>query len=167
MSEDRSTNVGPRGLVRGIGSRAAAATLWPVGEAEKLIVAAINSPRVRETVKEALDSDTARDVVAGFFASGLFEEFVDQLLASPALWRLVDEIAASPSVTAAITQQSLGFADQVEEEVRMRSRGADDWLEQKVRKLARRRQSNATAPENGGQATPAAPSREKPERDGR
>jgi hypothetical protein len=61
--------------------------LWLVGEAERLVVAALNSTRVRETVKEALDSDTARDVVARFFASGLFDEFVDQLLASPALWR--------------------------------------------------------------------------------
>ncbi len=178
MSIDRSITDVPRGLIRGIGSRAAAATRWPLGEAEKAAVAALNSERIRDLIKDAIDSDAAKDVIAHFFKSGLFEEFVDGLLASPALWRLVDEIAASPAVTAAITQQSLGFADQVEEEVRMRSRGADDWLEQKVRRLARRRQRNATAPANGPEAAapseattaPAArasrPPGEKPERDG-
>lgn len=44
--------------------------------------------------------------------TGLWDEFVDRLLASRALWRLVDEVADSPAVTAAITQQGLGFADQ-------------------------------------------------------
>jgi hypothetical protein len=96
-------------------------------------------------------------------------------LASPALWRLVDEIAASPAVTAAITQQSLGFADQVEEQVRMRSRGADDWLEQKVRRLTRRRQRTENASGNGqrtetlpaASVPPLPPAGEEPERDGR
>jgi hypothetical protein len=51
---------------------------------------------------------------------------------------MIDEIAGSPAVTAAISQQGLGFADQVTDEVRTRSRKADDWLERAARRLAHR-----------------------------
>ena len=51
---------------------------------------------------------------------------------------LVEEIARSPAVTEAITQQSIGFADQVAGGVRARSRTADDWVERVVRRTLRR-----------------------------
>jgi hypothetical protein len=63
---------------------------------------------------------------------------VARLLESEDLWLLVDEIARSPAVTEAITQQSLGFADQVAGGVRARSRSMDDWLEHKARRALRR-----------------------------
>ena len=52
---------------------------------------------------------------------------------------MVDEIARSPAVTEAITQQSLGFADQVAGGVRDRSRNADEVLERVARRALRRR----------------------------
>jgi hypothetical protein len=64
---------------------------------------------------------------------------VDRLLEGEALWRLVDEVAQSPSVTAAISGQGLGFADQVGGEVRQRSRQADDWLEEVAHRIIHRR----------------------------
>jgi hypothetical protein len=65
---------------------------------------------------------------------------VERLLESEELWVLVDEIARSPAVTQAITQQSLGFADQVAGGVRERSRDADGMLERAARRIVRRRQ---------------------------
>jgi hypothetical protein len=65
----------------------------------------------------------------------LIDRFLERLLASDSLWTMIDEIAGSPAVTAAISQQGLGFADQVGDEVRARSRKADDWMERAARRL--------------------------------
>jgi hypothetical protein len=51
---------------------------------------------------------------------------------------MIDEIAASPAVTAAISQQGLSFADQVGDQMRDRSRKADDWVERAARRLVHR-----------------------------
>jgi len=116
-------------------------------ELERIIGTALNTPGVQAAVeqvmrsegaKQVMRSEGAKQVIAGFFDSGLLDDFIDHLLESPSLWRLIDEVAASPAVTAAITQQSLGFADQVGAEVRVRSRDVDDWLERAARRLARR-----------------------------
>jgi hypothetical protein len=55
------------------------------------------------------------------------------------MWTLLEEIMHSPAVAEAITQQSLGFADQVGDEVRERSRTVDDKLERAAWRLLRRR----------------------------
>lgn len=94
----------------------------------------VDSPALWTLIDEALESDNADRLVAKLFDSGLADQFVDRLLTSKAVWRLVDEIAASPAVTAAVTQQSLGFADQVGGELRVRARRADDWLLHKARR---------------------------------
>jgi len=60
------------------------------------------------------------------------------VLASEELWLVVEEIAQSPAVTAAITQQTAGFADQVAGEVGLRSRRADARLERVARRLLHR-----------------------------
>ena len=44
-------------------------------------------------------------------------------------------------MTAAISQQGLGFADQVGDQVRGRSRKADDWMERAARRLIGRQPS--------------------------
>jgi hypothetical protein len=149
-----------------IGTRAAAATVKPLagpvnaaaeagiglqrravdrlldsGELEHLLA----SPRLQAIVKQVIESDGAKMLVDAFFDSGLFERLVDRLLASAALWHLVDEIADSPAVTAAISQQGLGFADQVTTEVRGRSRKADDWLERAAHRLIGRRSAEQDA----------------------
>ena len=142
MAGDQRENPRPRGFqpLGGIGGRAAAATLRPLTgaagpELERLLGAMLESEQVQDALRRGLGSDGARQLVDGFFDSDLFDHFVDRLLASDALWRLVDEIADSPAVTVAITQQSLGFADQLGEQIRGRTRRADDWLERAAHRL--------------------------------
>jgi hypothetical protein len=77
------------------------------------------------------------------FRSELPDEVVAQLLASEAVWVLVDEIASSPAVTEAITQQSVGFAQQVGAKTRDRSRDADARLQQFIQRLGPRRHGSA------------------------
>jgi hypothetical protein len=60
------------------------------------------------------------------------------LLASDGLWRLVGVVAASPAVRAAVSQQGLGFADQVGDVVRARSRKGDRRLGGAAHRLMRR-----------------------------
>ena len=88
------------------------------------------------------------------FDSGLFDHIVERLLQSEGLWELIDRVADSPAVTAAITQQGLGFADQVGDEVRARSRKADDWIERTARRITGRRNADmptgVQAPEPSG-----------------
>lgn len=116
------------------------------GELERILVATLDDPRVQATVQRALDSDGAKRVIDGFFDSGLFDQFIDRLAASDALWRLVDEIAASPAVMAAVSQQGLGFADQVGSAVRQRSRKADRRVERAVARLAPPDQRRRSSP---------------------
>src|SRR6516165_4602864 len=118
--------------------RAAVERVRDSPEVERLVASALDSARIHSTAVQVFESDAAKQVVAAFFESGLWDELAARLLASDALWDLIDTIVDSPHVTAAITQQSLGFADQVGDEVRMRSRRADDWLERAARRLARR-----------------------------
>jgi hypothetical protein len=118
--------------------------VFQVEESEPILIAAFDSPRVQRSFAAVLDSQGTRRLVELFFESGVFDELVDQLLASPALWRLVDELASSPAVTRAISQQGLGFADQMGDEVRRRSRRADDWLDRKTRRRAARNQAPVT-----------------------
>src|SRR4029078_3653674 len=94
----------------------------------------IGNPALWRLIDKALESEHAEALVAKLFESGLADQLVDQLLTSRALWRLVDEVAASPAVTAAVTQQGLGFADQVGDELRARARRADDWILSKARR---------------------------------
>lgn len=155
MSErERSRGFQPLG---GIGGRAAAATLRPLTDAaypelERLISGALESERLQESLRRAFASEGAHQLIDDLFESGLFDHLVDRLLASPSLWHLVDEIADSPAVTTAITQQSLGFVDQVGGVLRTRSRRVDDRLERAAQRLSRRRRQGA---EGGASAPPS------------
>jgi hypothetical protein len=161
MAEDKAVNSRP-GVLRGlaaIGSQAAAATLRPVtgaagaaaeagitmerraidrvlasGELERLL----GSARVQAVFEQVLASDGVKRLIDQFFDSGLFDHFIERLLDSDGLWHLIDEVAASPAVTAAISHQGLGFADQVGGELRARSRKGDDRLERTAHRLRHR-----------------------------
>jgi hypothetical protein len=124
-------------------------------EVERLPSAALDSEWTQAAIRNALASDGAKQLVASLFESGLFDEILDRLVEREALWRMVDELASSPAVTAAITQQGLGFADQVGDVARARSRSADDWLERRARRLAVWR-SKSRGPD-GNQPQPAEP----------
>jgi hypothetical protein len=115
--------------------RRAVDRLLESGELENLL----DSPRLQAIIEQVLTSRGAHRLIDALFDSGLFDRLVERLLQSDALWHLVDEIAGSPAVTAAISQQGLGFADQVGAEVRGRSRRADEWLERSARRLIHRR----------------------------
>ncbi len=115
-------------------------------ELDRMLIAAINSEPARAAIRRALESDAARQLVVSLFEVGLFDQLVDGLLASEALWQLVDEVAVSPAMTAAITQQGLGFAEQFGDQVRTHSRDADDWLERAARRLVRRRVARSAPP---------------------
>ena len=146
-----------------LGSRATGAALKPVGEAVaaaaeaginlerravdsvlssdelgRVLAAAVDSVQVQAAVINAVSGDAARRTVDAIFDSGLVDRFAERMLTSDAIWRLIDEIAASPAVTAAISQQGLGFAGQLGDEVRERSRGADDWAERTARRFMHR-----------------------------
>lgn len=75
----------------------------------------------------------------------LVDDVVARVLESEELWLVVDEVARSPAVTDAITQQSMGFADQVAGVVRGRSLRADDRLERVARRLLRRSPNGSAA----------------------
>lgn len=162
MFEDQRGNsrLGPLGPLVGFGARAATATLRPIfgvaeaaagaglslerravnrvlesDELERVVVVAINSEHIQAALKQALASDGAAQLVDTLFDSGLIDHLFERLLASDSLWHLIDEIAGSPAVTAAISQQGLGFADQVGDQVRERSRKADAWMERAARRL--------------------------------
>ena len=161
MANDHTRNSRSRPLkpLTDIGGRAAAAALRPFtgavgaaaeagiileqravdrllesGELERLLASA----RLQAIVAQVVRSEGATEVIDTLFDSRLFDRFVDRLLASDGLWRLVDQIAASPTVRAALSQQGLGFADQVGETVRARSRKGDRRLERAADRLMRR-----------------------------
>ncbi|HEX5193837.1 MAG TPA: hypothetical protein VFW09_13625 [Solirubrobacteraceae bacterium] len=164
-STNQTGSSGPRVLrpLADIGSRAAATTLRPLSgmidaaadagiglerravdrvlesdEVERVLIAVINSTRMQLALQRALASDGARRLVDTVFDSGLVDRLLERLLASDSLWHVIDEIAGSPAIAAAVSQQGLGFADQVGDEVRERSRKADDWVERAARRLTHR-----------------------------
>ena len=157
------SRLGPLGPLVGFGTRAATAKLRPIAgvveaaaeaglslerravnrvlesdELERAVVVAINSTHIQAALRQAPESDGAAQLIDSLFDSGLIDRFLDRLLASESLWNMIDEIAGSPAVTAAISQQGLGFADQVGDQVRQRSRKADDWMERAARRLTGR-----------------------------
>jgi hypothetical protein len=115
------------------------------GEPERLVTTALNDVRVQEIIRQALHSEGAAGLVDAFFTSGLFDHLAQRLTESDALWRLVDEIAQSPAVMAAVSQQGLGFVDQVGRAARERSRQADHRIEGTVGRLRSRRRASAAA----------------------
>ena len=144
--------------------RRAVDRLLDSSELERTLNAAVESPRIEASLERAFRADNVKRLVDNLFDSGLldqvvarlfdtglidrvidqvfdsglFDRLLERVLASESLWRLIDEVAASPAVTAAISQQGLGFADQVGDEVRARSRRADDWVERAARRLIHR-----------------------------
>jgi len=106
---------------------------------ERLADAVLDDPALERVVAAALDNPATERVLVRVLESKLVDEAVQRVLAGEELWIVVDEIAQSPAVTEAITRQSVGFADQVAEQVRDRSRSADARLERAARRVLRRR----------------------------
>jgi hypothetical protein len=94
-------------------------------------------------------------MVARVLESKLLDVGVRQLLASEELWEMIDEIARSPAVGDAIAHQSMGLADEMADEVRIRSRRVDDWLERATRRAMRRGDRPRPGPDLPGNTSPA------------
>ena len=176
----RNSRLGPLKPLTDLGGRAAAATLRPLTGAVGAVAEAgigleqravdrllesgelegvLDSARLQAIVAQVVSSEGATQLIDTFFDSGLFDRFVDRLLASDGLWRLVDQVAASPAVMAAVSQQGLGFADQLGDAVRARSRRGDRRLERAADRLIRRqptesRQTPTQGDEDDGQPAP-------------
>jgi hypothetical protein len=109
------------------------------GLVEQTTQRVLEGAELERVVDAALASPTVERLIASAIESRLLDETVARLLDSDDLWLLVEEIARSPAVTDAIGRQSAGFADQVADGVRARSRSADAWVEQRARRMLRRR----------------------------
>jgi hypothetical protein len=108
---------------------------------ERISTHVLQSPEFEQAVAGAIESPATERLVARVIESRLLDHIVTRLLEREELWLAVEEIARSPAVTEAITQQSLGFADQVAAGVRAGSSGADAWLERAARRVRRQRDS--------------------------
>ena len=106
---------------------------------ERLVGEVMQAPGTERVVDRVVDSAAVERAVDRVIEGRLLDRVVERLLESEELWVLVDEIARSPAVTQAITQQSLGFADQVAGSVRERSRDVDGRLERIARRMVGRR----------------------------
>jgi hypothetical protein len=146
--------VGVANAAAGVGiklQRQAVDRVLESAEIERIVNVTVNSVHVQSALVQASQSEAVDQLVDSLFDSGVVDKVMNRLLDSGALdrflvrmasseglWQLIDEIAASPAVTAAISQQGLSFADQVGDQMRDRSRKADDWVERAARRLVHR-----------------------------
>lgn len=113
---------------------------------ERVVERVLTSELPDRVVVRVLDSPLPDKVVEQVLDSRLPEVLVSRLLESEQLWVVVEEIARSEAVADAINRQSIGFADQVADEVRVRSGDVDAWLERAARRVVRRRRHAAPDP---------------------
>ena len=118
-------------------------------DVDQFLERVLDSPMLDPAVARVIDSRLLEGLVTRVLDGPLFDVIVARLLQSDGLWVLIDEIARSPAVTAAISQQGVGFANQVAGVARERSRRADDQLERLAARLTRRvpRGANGPSPE--------------------
>ena len=141
-------DVAARAAVRSGLIERVAGEMLEAGVADHVADRVLQGPELDRLVARVLDDQATERIVAQVLESRLVDESVKRVLASEELWLVVDEIARSPAVTSAISQQGMGFADQVVEEVGVRSRRADAWLERAARRMLNRNPSPA-APAGG------------------
>jgi hypothetical protein len=116
--------------------------------AERLLVLALDSPGAERLIARIIESRVVEETMAR-----VMEDVAARLPQTEGMWTLVDEIAQSPAVTEAITHQGAGFADQVAEDLRDRSRKADARLERAAWRLFRRRTPGPRAGPGPDEAT--------------
>jgi hypothetical protein len=126
-----------RGAARSGVAERIAAPLLERRDLARALEGALDDPRVAAVLAQLLDSEATGRLIDRVFASRVIDEVVERLLASDELWVLVARVAESPAVTAAVMQSSRGLADEVGDQVRTRSRGADAWLERTARRFGR------------------------------
>jgi hypothetical protein len=130
------------GVVERVGAR-----LVEGPELDRMLAQALESAAVERVVADVVDSAVVRDAVAR-----VADDAVERLRSSPALWNLINDVAQSPAIADAIAQQGAGFADQVGDELRDRSRSVDERLERAAARLLRRRSRHGATPSPTGAA---------------
>jgi hypothetical protein len=120
------------------------------GIAEQVADRVLAGPELERIVEsEALAAFAGR-----MLESRLLDQSVARVLASEQLWIVVEEVARSPAVTEAISHQSVGFAEEVVDQVGERSRRADAWLERVAQRMLHR---SPTPPVGPAPPAPASP----------
>jgi hypothetical protein len=147
-------------LIRAGVAERAADELLDCGAIDRIVDRMLESPLPQHVVDELLAGGIAEQVADRVLAgpelsrvieseamaafagrmldSRLLDESVARVLASEQLWIVVEEIARSPAVTEAISHQSVGFAEEVVDQVGERSRRADAWLERVAQRMLHR-----------------------------
>ena len=105
---------------------------------DRVLASAFADDFLDRVIARVADSPDVERLVRGMVDSRLVDAVLVQLLESEGLWVLVEEIVQSPTVTNAISQQGVGFANQMAGVMRDRSRTADDRLERLARRFTRR-----------------------------
>ena len=105
---------------------------------DRVMVSAFADDFLDRVIARVADSPDVERLVRGMVDTRLVDAVLVQLLESEGLWVLVEEIVQSPTVTNAISQQGVGFANQMAGVMRDRSRTADDRLERLARRFTRR-----------------------------
>jgi uncharacterized RDD family membrane protein YckC len=116
----------------------------------KSIIAALESERTAQVLREVLASPAAERLLAEVLESGLRPELADRMLQSPGFQRALRGVLANPEVRHALTQQSSSLASEAAEGARARAVRLDDRAERGPRRLFRK-QERTTA--YGGVAT--------------
>lgn len=122
--------------------------------AERTVVQVVDGAQTQRTLEQVLESPALERAVTQVLESRVVDEAIMRVIdrtlkrlpENPALWALIDEIAGSPAVREAISTQSAGMAAEVAEDVRERSRRADDQLEGAARRILRWRRSGGAGP---------------------
>ncbi len=105
---------------------------------DRVLASAFADDFLDRVIARVAESPDVERLVLGFVDSRLVDAVLLQLLKSEGLWVLVEEVVQSPTVTSAISQQGVGFANQMAGVMRDRSRTADDRLERLARRFTRR-----------------------------
>lgn len=107
-------------------------------EVFRRIAASDAATKLQPMILQVVESAETEQLIVQVLNSRAARVATEQLLEGEALWDLVDAIAQSPSVSRAISQQGVTFADQMVGVARTRSRVADDRLERIARRLTGR-----------------------------
>lgn len=118
-------------------------------ETERLLARTLERPELERLIIVAVESPATDRIVRRLLESPGTERAVTNVLDSEELQRVVDRIANSPEVQAAIAHQSIGFANSVAEQARIKSISGDDRAERFVRRILRRPQRVDTTPMDG------------------
>lgn len=92
------------------------ATITPAGE----------EPAAEELVQQALASPALERLMAELAESTLMVDLTDQLTRSPAFHRALRNVLSSPEIRSALTQQTTGFAGEMQDAVRRRAIAVDE-----------------------------------------